>query len=121
MAGPDAGDALAALATHTVSHAKLTGAELAAEVAKLGPRWSVDGTGAAAELRCQLDVKPMARAAAAAAHAAQIADAMDHHPTITLAYAGLKLAINTHDAGALTTLDVVFAARLEQWLRANGY
>ena len=54
------------------------------------------------------------------AYAAALADELDHHPTIVLEYAGITLTIHTHDAKAITVLDVVYAARLEKWLRANG-
>jgi pterin-4a-carbinolamine dehydratase len=46
---------------------------------------------------------------------------MDHHPRIVLEYAGMTLSIHTHDAKAITVTDLVYAARLERWLRANGW
>lgn len=84
---------------------------------ELGHRWSIaDG-----QLRLRL-AGTMTRTGAVAAFAGALADELDHHPTITLAYAGLALAINTHDAGgAITAKDWQFAERLEAWLRANGW
>ena len=54
-------------------------------------------------------------------YAASLADEMDHHPTIVLEYAGLTLKIHTHDARAITLIDLVYAARLERWLRTSGW
>ena len=86
------------------------------ELAVLGARWTIaDG-----QLRLALP-GAMRRTGAVAAFAGALADRLDHHPKIVLEYAGLALAINTHDANAITTLDLVYAARLEQWLRANAW
>ena len=40
---------------------------------------------------------------------------------IELAYGGLTLTIHTHDKNAITVTDLVYAARLERWLRGNGW
>jgi 4a-hydroxytetrahydrobiopterin dehydratase len=63
----------------------------------------------------------MAKYGEAAAYASLLADQMDHHPNISLAYGGLTLTIHTHDANAITVLDLVYAARFERWLRTNGW
>lgn len=110
-------DDLDALASNTVSRSQLTPEQLAKEVANLGARWSIDG----ADLKLELRGAPMTRCGAAAAHAAVLADEMDHHPTIVLEYAGLTLKIHTHDKKAITLLDLVYAARLERWLRTAGW
>jgi pterin-4a-carbinolamine dehydratase len=107
---------LEALASHTVSRDRFESEELAREVELLGPRWSIS----AGELR--LDLKgPMTRTSAAAAQAGALADELDHHPRIVIEYPGMTLTIHTHDKQAITVLDLVYAARLEQWLRANGW
>lgn len=80
----------------------------------LGSRWSI----ANGELRLALK-GPMTRTGEVSAYAGKLADEMDHHPTITLAYAGLALAIHTHDANAITDLDWRYADALEAWLRTN--
>lgn len=105
------------LANHTVStRSNLTPHEVTTELAALGERWSIDGP----DLR--LDLKgSMTKTGAVAAHIGVLADELDHHPSISLEYAGLVLKIHTHDKQAITVLDLVFAARLEQWLRANGW
>lgn len=104
------------LATQTISRDGLTAAELQRELEALGPRWQIiDG-----ELRLTLRAK-MARTSAAAAFAGTLADELDHHPRIAIDHAQLVLTIHTHDARAITVLDLVFAARLEQWLRAEDW
>lgn len=82
----------------------------------LGPRWSIAND----ELRLEL-AGAMSRTGEVAAYAGKLADELDHHPTITLAYAGLTLAIHSHDARAITDRDWQYADRLEAWLRANGW
>lgn len=108
---------LDALADQTISRTALKPEELDAEVASLGPRWSVAG----GDLVLALRGAPMSKCAAAVAHAAELADEMDHHPRIVLEYAATTLSIHTHDARAITMLDVVYAARLERWLRDHGW
>jgi 4a-hydroxytetrahydrobiopterin dehydratase len=111
------GKDLDSLASHTLARSKLAPEKLHAEIAALGARWSLAGD----DLQLALPVKPMTKAAAVVAHAAQLADEMDHHPRIVVEYQGVTLAIHTHDAKAITVTDLVYAARLERWLRANGY
>ena len=108
---------LDAITTYTLGRKKLEPSQVSAELTALGARWSLHGP----DLRLVMEVKPMAKAADIAATAAKLADQMDHHPTITLEYKGITLAIHTHDAGGITMTDMVYAARLERWLRANGY
>jgi 4a-hydroxytetrahydrobiopterin dehydratase len=108
---------LEAIASYTLGRKKLDPGQVGEELAALGSRWSVAGI----DLRLDLPVKPMVKAAAVVGAAAAIADDLDHHPTITVEYKGVTLAIHTHDAGGLTITDFVYAARLERWLRAQGY
>lgn len=108
---------LESLAAHTLSRSTVDDAQLHADVAALGPRWKI----VEPDLVCELRGAPMAKCGKAAAHAAALADEMDHHPRIVLEYAGMTLAIHTHDAKAITVTDLVYAARLERWLRANGW
>ena len=110
-------DDLDALASNTVSRTQLSPEQLKKEVDNLGARWSIDGQ----DLKLELRGAPMTKCGAAAAHAAVLADEMDHHPTIVLEYAGLTLKIHTHDKKAITLLDLIYAARLERWLRAAGW
>lgn len=109
-------DPLDELATRTLVRSALDAHEREAQLEALGPRWSI----ANEELRLSLP-GPMGRTGAVAAAAGVIADELDHHPRIVVEYTGLSLAIHTHDARAITVLDFVFAARVEQWLREHGW
>lgn len=87
------------------------------QLAALGARWSIHGP----DLQLHLTGASMTKYGAVAAHAAVIADEMNHHPTITLEYAGLTLRIHTHDQKAITQLDWDYAKKLEDWLREAGW
>jgi 4a-hydroxytetrahydrobiopterin dehydratase len=108
---------LEAITSYTLGRKKLDPSQVSGELAALGTRWSLDGR----DLKLVLEVKPMAKAAELVTTAAKLADQMDHHPTITVEYKGITLAIHTHDVGGITMTDMVYAARFERWLRANGH
>jgi pterin-4a-carbinolamine dehydratase len=110
-------DELDGMANQTISRTGVPPEELARELASLGTRWSV----AAGELVLALRGAPMAKCGLAVAYAAKLADEMDHHPRIVVEYAGTTLTLHTHDKHAITMLDLVYAARLEKWLRDNGW
>jgi pterin-4a-carbinolamine dehydratase len=107
---------LAKLADRTTSRIAIDPRDHAKELEALGSRWSIADN----ELRLSLP-GPMTKTGAAAAFAGALADRLDHHPKIVLEYPGMSLSINTHDANAITVTDLVYAAKLEQWLRDNGY
>lgn len=104
------------LATHTISRDEMSLKEIARELDALGPRWSV----VEGELQLWLP-GAMSSTGVAAAFCGTLADELDHHPRIVLDHGGMTLSIFTHDAGAITVLDLVYAARVEQWLRGNGW
>lgn len=104
------------IASRTVSHKALTPAELAPELAQLGARWTIQPAAPVDELTLHVAAK-MTVTGAIAAFAGALADELDHHPRIVLEYAGLTLSLHTHDAGAITTLDLIYAAKLERHLR----
>ena len=110
-------DKLESMAANTVSKTAVTPEQLQKEVESLGARWSVDGK----DLKLELKGAAMAKYGAVAAQASTLADQLDHHPDIWLSYGGLTLKIHTHDQGGITLLDLVFAARLERWLRGAGW
>lgn len=87
------------------------------QLGSLGTRWSIDGL----DLKLELRGATMTKYGAVAAHAAVIADEMNHHPTITLEYGGLTLRIHTHDQKAITAMDWEYARKLEDWLREAGW
>jgi pterin-4a-carbinolamine dehydratase len=108
-------DALAALA---INRSSLAEDELRARVGVLGARWSIKPP----DLVCALAGQTgMMKCGAAVAYATELADDMDHHPHIVMDYPGTTLAIHTHDQNAITLLDLVWAARLERWLREHGW
>ena len=43
---------------------------------------------------------------------AYIADKLDHHPDITLGYAKVKVAVNTHSVGGISPYDFELARRI---------
>jgi pterin-4a-carbinolamine dehydratase len=104
------------IASHTISRTALSAAELAQEVKALGARWSVDG----GDLKLVLE-GPMTKAGKVAAYAGALADELDHHPHMVIDYQRFELTLHTHDQNAITVIDLIFAARLEQWLRTGGW
>ena len=110
-------DDLDAIASNTISRSLLAAEQIQEEVAALGARWSIDGE----DLKLRLQGKPMSKCGAAVAYATALADEMDHHPKIVMEYPGTTLTIHTHDKKAITVIDLVYAARLERWLRENGW
>lgn len=106
--------ALDELADQAPRKNSMSSSQIVLAVEALGTRWTHDGT----DLKLTFG-GPMTRTGKVAAFAGALADELNHHPTITLTYPGLTLAIHTHEKGAVTVLDVIYAARLERWLRTN--
>jgi serine/threonine-protein kinase len=105
-----------ALSDQTMSRATLSADEIAREVKQLGKRWSlVDGC-----LQLELFSRSMTRLAEAIQHTATIADEVDNHPRVALDFPRLTVTIRP-DKGAITVLELVVAARIEQWLLANRW
>jgi pterin-4a-carbinolamine dehydratase len=104
---------LARLAERAPTGEVVDAIDLTRYVRLLGERWSLaDG-----HLGLAMRLDGMTAGGAIAAHAGRLADELAHHPEIRIAYGTLDLKIQTHDADALTMMDLVFAARLERWLR----
>ena len=106
-----------AITDQTLTRSLLDPEQLQREVKQLGKRWTLEGT----DLRLELISRSMTKLVGIVAQAAAIADEMDHHPQITIDYPYLRLVIHAYEPNAITVLDLVFAARLEQWLRDNGW
>jgi len=104
------------MATLPPSKDGFTNEQLSDELDLLGPHWML----ASVDLKLTLR-GPMTKTGVVAAYAGALADELDHHPRIVLEYGRLELTIHTHDAKAITVMDLVYAARLEQWLRTNGW
>ncbi len=108
-----AGGALDDISDRTVSGTRLTPEEIVREVKALGKRWSL----VAGDLQLDVYDEQLARLAQVIASAAEIADEMGHPPRIIVEPPHLVLSLRD----ASEVVDLVFAARLEQWLRANGW
>jgi serine/threonine protein kinase len=104
---------IADISDQTVSKSHLDRADLEREVAQLGRRWSLDGGGLALDLHD----RRFTMLADVVAETGQIADEMELQPRITIEYPHLRLTIG--DAASVVVL--VFAARVEQWLREHGW
>lgn len=47
---------------------------------------------------------------------AWLADQLNHHPDLTIGYAKVRVAVNTHDVGGLSPYDFELARRIEALL-----
>jgi serine/threonine protein kinase len=106
-----------AITDQTLSRSLLEPGQLEREVKQLGKRWTLDGN----DLKLELISRSMSKLVGIVAQVGTIADEMDHHPKVAIDYPYLRLWIRAYDANAITVLDLVFAARLEQWLRDNSW
>lgn len=77
-------------------------------MAELPSTWTTDGT----TLFYEATFKDFVTAMAFVNAMVEPAEALDHHPDITIRYNQVTLAITTHDAGGLTELDFQLAARI---------
>lgn len=99
------------VAERTVSRHLVDRVQLIREVQQLGKRWRIDGKDVVLEVHS----REMSKLAAVASVAASIGDDMDHHPQLSMSIPTLRLSL----AGPSTVTDLVYAARLEQWLREH--
>ena len=74
-----------------------------------GPDWRRDG----GAIRRQLKFADFRTAFAFMTVVAAIAEAMNHHPDWSNRYREVDIALSTHDAGGLTTLDFELARRID--------
>jgi serine/threonine protein kinase len=99
------------LSDQTMSGRPLSAEDVAREVKQLGKRWSlVEGN-----LQLELYSRSMTRLADAIQHIAILSDELDNQPRIALEFPRLTVTIRP-DKGTITVLELVFAARIEQWL-----
>jgi hypothetical protein len=96
-----------------VSRTQLAPAELAREVQSLGKRWTLADT----DLVVDIYSREMTKLAEAFTAAAAIADEMEQQPRVAVEFPRLRLTIPK----ATAVVDLVFAARIEAWLRDNGW
>jgi len=105
---------IAEISDKTVSgHSRLTPTALAREVKQLGKRWALVGE----ELVLDLHHRQLTKLAAVVVDVAQIADEMELQPRIAIEYPHLRIVM----PNAASVVELVFAARVEQWLRENGW
>ena len=105
--------AIADLSDQTVSRTLLSPGELAREVKALGKRWSLVND----DLVLDVHSRQMVKLASVINGIALIADEMEHPPQVSVAFPHLRVTIPK----AMTVVDLVFAARVEAWLRDNGW
>jgi 4a-hydroxytetrahydrobiopterin dehydratase len=51
---------------------------------------------------------------------AEAADAMNHHPDVTIGYGAIGFTLSSHDAGGVTERDVELATHIQQLADAAG-
>lgn len=51
---------------------------------------------------------------------AEAADAMNHHPDVTVGYGSITFELSSHDAGGVTSRDVALARRIQELADAAG-
>lgn len=83
---------------------KLTDAEITAELAKTAG-WTRTGD----KLHREFQFKDFVTAFGFMASAALVAEKMDHHPEWSNVYRTVKVDLNTHDAGGITSFDFELA------------
>jgi hypothetical protein len=101
------------LSDQTASRERIAPGDLAREVQQLGRRWSLVGEDLVAELHS----REMSKLASVVSAAATIADEMEMQPRLSIEYPRLRMSI----AKVSTVVDLVFAARVEAWLRDHGW
>ncbi|HEX4952165.1 MAG TPA: 4a-hydroxytetrahydrobiopterin dehydratase [Thermoanaerobaculia bacterium] len=89
----------------------LAGAELERLVAELGGGWQVV---AGHHLEKEFRFKNFREALAFTNRVGELAEEVNHHPDLTLAWGRAKVTIWTHKIDGLTESDFVFAAKVDR-------
>ena len=76
------------------------------------PNWELEGD----MISRTVEFPSFLEAVDAVNNIAREAEAMDHHPDIDIRWRTVRLALSTHSAGGLTTLDFQLAKKLDQLL-----
>jgi 4a-hydroxytetrahydrobiopterin dehydratase len=76
------------------------------------PEWKLEGD----TISRSVEFPSFLEAVDAVNKIAREAEAMDHHPDIDIRWRTVRLALSTHSAGGLTTLDFQLAKKLDQLL-----
>jgi 4a-hydroxytetrahydrobiopterin dehydratase len=76
------------------------------------PEWKLEG-----DMICRtIEFPSFLEAIDSVNNIAREAQAMDHHPDIDIRWRTVRLALSTHSAGGLTTVDFQLAKKLDQLL-----
>jgi 4a-hydroxytetrahydrobiopterin dehydratase len=76
------------------------------------PEWKLEGD----TISRTIEFPSFLEAVDAVNKIAREAEAIDHHPDIDIRWRKVRLALSTHSAGGLTTLDFQLAKKLDQLL-----
>jgi 4a-hydroxytetrahydrobiopterin dehydratase len=76
------------------------------------PKWKLEGD----EISRTVEFPSFLEAVDAVNRIAREAEALDHHPDIDIRWRTVRLALSTHSAGGLTTVDFQLAKKLDQLL-----
>jgi len=76
------------------------------------PNWELEGD----MISRTVEFPSFLEAVDAVNNIAREAEAIDHHPDIDIRWRTVRLALSTHSAGGLTTLDFQLAKKLDQLL-----
>lgn len=87
---------------------RLSEDEIAGRLASV-PGWQREGDW----LRRVYEFETFPAAIAFVNRVAEAAEALDHHPDITVEYTKVTLRVTTHDAGGLTASDFTLATRID--------
>ena len=87
----------------------LAGTELAALSAELGASWQVEG----GRLRRTWKLPDFASALALAVKLGMLAEKVDHHPDLHVAWGKLSVELWTHAIGGLSENDFILAAKID--------
>ncbi|HEY5927643.1 MAG TPA: serine/threonine-protein kinase [Kofleriaceae bacterium] len=104
---------IAEISDKTLTGSQLTGEQVKREVAQLGKRWSLVDH----DLVLDLHDREFTKLAAVVTQAALIADETELQPRIAIEYPHLRIVLPDTES----VVELVFAARVEQWLRDNGW
>ena len=88
--------------------ARLNDLEVQQRVEALPPEWTTDGT----MLFCERTFVDFVAAIAFVNQLVAPAEALGHHPDITIQFNRVSLSLTTHDAGGLTELDFQLAEQI---------
>jgi 4a-hydroxytetrahydrobiopterin dehydratase len=91
-----------------LEYRKLDDGEIAMALGKL-PGWTVEH----GQLGREFTFESYALALAFASAVGYLAEALNHHPDLTIGYRRVRVAMHTHDVGGLSPYDFALATRIE--------